>query len=70
MTTFAPSRTIRFAVASPNPLVPPVMRAILPESFVSIVSFRVFCDGGFEPVSYRMDFMVSSVERTAFAMNP
>src|SRR5258707_818990 len=36
-TTFAPSATNRFAVASPIPLVPPVTRAILPASFCVMV---------------------------------
>src|SRR5579859_6949022 len=33
MTTFAPSATNRLAVASPIPLLPPVMTATLPSSF-------------------------------------
>src|SRR2546425_11900127 len=40
MKTYAPSLTKSFAVANPIPSVPPVMTAILPSSFLVIVSLR------------------------------
>ena len=46
MKTYAPSATKRFAVARPNPLVPPVTNVILPSSLPVIFSSVVIeCTG-------------------------
>src|SRR5271154_7215879 len=39
MKTYAPSDTNRLAVASPIPLLPPVTRAIFPESLLVLMTF-------------------------------
>src|SRR5580700_2869822 len=45
MKTYAPSDTNRLAVASPMPLLPPVTRAIFPESLLVLIIFvlSIFC---------------------------
>src|SRR5207237_8850204 len=43
MKTYASSATKRCAVASPIPLLPPVMTAIFPSSLVTILSYLISC---------------------------